>query len=195
MNPILTWSELTKPLRWVVWLAASTLAFSIAAQDTNDLKTVIGQFESKPDAIVVKGFGNVGSIPLNPGEVEIRTRESQIIGGTEKIYGLVVEWQQDNVQHRRILVDDDELDTFINAINYLLQINYNVTRQPAFEASFTTKAGLQVIVRSDRKAGTLLAWLQFEDAPRLALTSDQMQQFSNLLQQARKKIDALRDNK
>ena len=81
----------------------------------------------------------------------------------------------------------------MDAVNRLATIKgEDVTSLPGFEASFTTKAGLRVIAHSDRKDGTVLTYLQFEDSPRIPLSSIQIQQLGGLLQQGRKKLDALK---
>ena len=67
-----------------------------------------------------------------------------------------------------------------------------VTSLPGFEASFTTKSGVRVIAHSDRANGAVLTYLQFEDSPRIPLSSVQIQQLGVLLQQGRKKLDALK---
>jgi hypothetical protein len=70
-----------------------------------------------------------------------------------------------------------------------------VTSLPGFEASFTTKAGLRVIAHSDRANGAVVTYLQFEDFPRIPLSSVQIQQLEVLLQQGRKNLDALKAGK
>jgi hypothetical protein len=181
--------------RLFIGLAAACVSLSLAAQDTNDLKTVIGQFESRTDVLLVKGFATVGTIPLNQVELRVRSRETQDLATGEKVYGVSVEWGREEAQHRRILVDEDELNALVNAVNYLTAVNYDVTRQPGFEASFTTKAGLQVLAHSERKEGAVLTYLQFEDNARIPLTSVQIQQFGKLLEQARKELEVLKAGK
>ena len=179
-----------------VFLAVSTIALSAAAQDTNDLNTAIGRFESARDIIIAHGFGDIGSIPLNQGEVRVRVRESRNFATAEKMYGLTVAWETQNAGQLRILVDDDEVDALANAVSSVTTIKTEqVTTLAGFEASFTTKAGLRVIAHSDRRDGAVVTYLQFEDFPRIALSSVQMQQLGNLLLQGRKNIDALKAGK
>jgi hypothetical protein len=179
-----------------VFLAVGALALSAAAQDTNDLNTAIGRFENTRDTIIAHGFGEIGSIPLNQGEVQVRIRESQNLATAEKLYGLTVAWETKNAGHLRILVDEDELDALANAVSSLTTMTTEeVTTLTGFEASFTTKAGLRVIAHSDRRGGAVLTYLQFEDFPRTALSSVQLQQLGTLLQQGRKNIDALKAGK
>ena len=175
-------------------LAIAAGAGSVSAQDTNNLNTLLGQFENKTNVMVIKGFADVGTIPLGQSEVRVRTRESQNVATGEKMYGLVVDWVHDGV-HRRLLVDEDELDGLINAVNYLVSVDYNVTKQPGFEGNFRTRSGLQAIAHSERKEAAVLLFLQFDDALRVSMTSVQMQSFSKLLQQGRKDLETLKSGK
>jgi len=177
-----------------VGLALGVLTLSARAQnqDTNNLNTAIGRFESRPDALIGQGFGDIGSIPFGQAEVRVRACECRNLATDEKVYGLSVAWGE-NGRWLRLLVDDDELDGLMDAVNRLATIKgEDVTSLPGFEASFTTKAGLRVIAHSDRKDGTVLTYLQFEDSPRIPLSSIQIQQLGGLLQQGRKKLDALK---
>ena len=177
-----------------VGLALGVLSLSARAQnqDTNNLNTALGRFESRPDALIGQGFGEVGNLPLGQAEVRVRACECRNLATGEKLYGLSVAWGE-NGRWLRLLVDDDELDGLMDAVNRLATIKgEDVTSLPGFEASFTTKAGLRVIAHSDRKDGTVLTYLQFEDSPRIPLSSIQIQQLGGLLQQGRKKLDALK---
>ena len=105
----------------------------------------------------------------------------------------VANCSDENGRFLRLLVDDDELDGLTDAVGRLATIKgEDVTSLPGFEASFSTKAGLRVIAHSDRANGAVLTHLQFEDSPRIPLSSVQIQQLGVLLQQGRKKLDALK---
>lgn len=181
-----------KTLALALLLAMVAVSRSVHAEDTNNLNTFLGQFENKTNVMIIKGFGDVGTIPFNQGEVRVRSRESQNLATGQKMYGLVVEWGREGAPHRRILLDDDEVEGLINAVNYLVTIDYKVTKQPGFEASFQTRAGLQAIARSERKEGAVFTLLQFDDSIRIPMTSVQMQLFSKLLQQGRKNLETLK---
>jgi hypothetical protein len=94
-----------------------------------------------------------------------------------------------------ILVDDSEVDALLSGLNYLIKINYDVTTLPAFQASYTTKAGLRVTADSVRREGAVQNYVQYGDQPRIALSSVQMTQLYGLIAQARKNLDALKSAK
>jgi hypothetical protein len=183
-----------KSFTLAVGLALGVLSLSALAQnqDTNNLNTALGRFERQRDALIGQGFGDLGSIPFGQAELRVRACECRNLATGEKLYGLSVVWGE-NGRWLRLLVDDDELDGLMAAVNRLAAIKgEEVTSLPGFEASFTTKAGLRVIAHSDRADGAVLTYLQFEDSPRIPLSSVQLQQLDVLLRQGRKKLDALK---
>jgi hypothetical protein len=180
----------------ILWLAAfCALAFAATAQDTNALKTEIGVFESRTGSVIIKGFGQVGSVAAGAYELSVRVKETTDISIGQKIYGLAIEIDGNPFPHDRILVDDNEIDSLLSGINYLIKIKYDVTTLPAFEASYTTKAGLRVMAHSIRREGAIQHSLQYGDQPRILLTSMQLSQLYSLIEQARKNLDAINAGK
>lgn len=89
-------------------------------------------------------------------------------------------------------MDDDELDALLNGMDSLGKMTYSVTSLPGFEASFTTKSGLQLIARGDKQQGGIRTFLQYNDGPRIPLASDQWTQLTKLIAQAKATLDSLR---
>jgi hypothetical protein len=176
----------------LIAVALCTLAGLASAQDTNDLKTQIGLVEARTGVVLVKGFSQIGSLPLGSVQLSIRCKETTDASTGEKIYGLAFEIEG---SHDRLLVDDDEVDSLLNGVNYLAKISSDVTSLPGFEASYTTKAGLRVIADSVRREGGVLTYIQIGEYQRIPVSSVQMTQLYGLIQQGRKSLDALKSGK
>jgi hypothetical protein len=183
--------------RLVIILAAAVCALTATAtaQETNNLRTQIGQMEARTGDILIKGYNQVGSIALDQVQVMVRCKETTDVTTGEKAYGLAFEFEAGQNEHRKVLVDDNEVDALLNAVDYLAKINSDVTSLTGFEATYTTKAGLCVIADSVRKEGGILTYLQFWDYPRIAVSSVQMSQLYTLIGQSRKNLDALKTAK
>jgi hypothetical protein len=183
--------DIMRKFCFVLIAAVGALAFAARAQDTNALKTEIGLFESQTGVVIVKGFGQVGSISTGAATISVRAKQSMSAANGYKDFGIAVVIEGNN--WRQIaLVDYDELDALLNGMDYLGKITYNVTPLPGFEATFTTKSGLQLIAHGDKQQGGLRMFLQYNDGPRIPLASDQWTQLANLIGQAKTKLDALR---
>lgn len=182
-------------LKIVLPVLACALAWAAAAQDTNLIRTQIGLMEARTGVLIVKGAGQVGAIPLGADQLSVRCKETSVVNTGEKTWGLMMELEDNQNLPLRVLVDDDEVDSLINAVDYLMKINYDVTPLPGFEAIYTSKAGLRVIAHSDRREGAVHAYVQFGDYPRVPLSSVQMTQLYGLLGEARKNLAALKSGK
>jgi hypothetical protein len=170
-----------------------SLAFACRAQDaTNVVKTEIENFEAQTGTVIVKGFGETGSLTTGAGVISVRCKESIDIGHGLKQYGIAIELAA-NPPREFFIVDYDEIGSLLSGIDYLSQITYSVTALPAFEASFTTRSGLRVVAYSAVRQGGIHTYLQFGDAPRISLASDQLAQFQNLIVQAKNSLDALKN--
>src|ERR1035437_1022725 len=60
-----------------IGLAFGVLTLSATAQNqnTNNLNTAIGRFESRPDVLIGQGFGDLGTIQIGQEEVRVRACE------------------------------------------------------------------------------------------------------------------------
>ncbi len=182
-----------KPLIQMIALCA--FALTASAQDTNAMKTLIGVFEAQTGVTIVKGFGQVGSVSMGAAVISVRSKETADAGSGHKVYGLGVEIEANPLPKQRILIDDDEIDSLLAGMDYLLKISYDVTSLPSFEASYTTKSGLRVFAYSVRKNGGIQMFLQYGDYPRIALSSTQLSQLYGLIDQASKNLTALKTGK
>ncbi len=182
-------------LKFILAAATCALAYVATAQDTNSLRTQIGLFENRTGVVIVKGTGNLGSVPLDSVDLSVRCKQTTDVSTGEKVCGLAVEIEGSQFGRARNLVDDDEVDSLLSAVNYLAKINNDITPLPGFEATYTTKAGLRIIADSVRKEGGVLTYVQIEDYPRIAVSAVQMTQLYNLISLGRKNLDALKSGK
>ena len=173
--------------------ACCSLAFASRAQDlTNVPPTEIENFEAQTGTVIVKGFGQTGSLTTAAGVISVRCKESIDVGHGRKQYGVAIELTAGQ-RREFLIVDYDEMDSLLSGIDYLAKITYDATSLPAFDASFTTKSGLRIVAYSALRQGGIHTYLQFGDAPRISLASDQLAQLQNLIAQAKSSLDALKN--
>ena len=166
---------------------ASSLA--VHAQITTNLPpTEIQNFELQNDTVIVKGFGDIGSVAVDGANISVRCKESDNVTANTKMYGISVALES-NQTRNVFVVDDDELDALIRGLDFLGKISYDVTTMPAFDASFTTRSGLRLAAHSERREGTIQLYLQFGQVARIPVTPTQFEQFQSLIIQAKKSLD------
>jgi hypothetical protein len=94
------------------------------------------------------------------------------------------------------VVDYDEMDSLLNGLNYLAKIDYKVTSQPTFVASYVTRSGFRVGAFTSQRRGVIQYFLQDHgtnsaNSPRILITPAQLTQFQSLVDQARSNLNSL----
>lgn len=178
-----------RPIPFILIALCSALPLVSRAQfTTNAPATQIENFELQTDTLMVKGFGEIGSVSTDGGTVSVRCKDSSNVSINRNLYGISVALEV-NEAHGSLVVDYDELDAFIHALDYLAKISYDVTPMPSFDAGFTTRSGLRIGAHSERRQGSIELYLQFDDTAKIPLTPDQFTQFQNLITQAKSSLD------
>ena len=164
------------------------------AQVTNVTFTELETFESQPGTVIVKGSGPIGSLNLGAINVTVTCKESTDATAGRKEYGVAVEIAENNRHGARMVVDYDEMDSLLSGLNYLAQIDSNVTTLPTFVASYVTRSGLRVGAFTNQRQGAIQYFLQDRgiNSARIPITAAELSQFRSLMQQARQKLDSLR---
>jgi hypothetical protein len=178
----------------VLIVASGLLTFAARAQVTNVTFTELETFEAQTGKVIVKGAGQIGSMTIDSINLTVICKESTDVSTGLKKYGVAVEISANNQRGVKMLVDYDEMDSLLNGINYLAQIDSNVTTLPTFVASYVTKSGLRVGAYTSQRRGAIQFFLQDRsfDSPRILMTSAQLAEFQNLMEQAKKNLDSLR---
>lgn len=172
----------------------ATLTVATWAQEvsTNALNTEIENFEAQTNTILVKAYGPVGSVSVSSGTFTIDCKETSDISHGRKKYGAVVELSGQSPFRQVAILDEDELDSLADGLDYLTKLSYDVSTLPAFTAEYATKSGLRFAAHSSRKQSGIQYYLQVGDGSRIPLNSSQLGQLSNLINQTHAAINALK---
>jgi hypothetical protein len=168
------------------------------AQDTNAPLTKIEVFEARTGTVIVRGSLLIGTMSAQTGTVSVRAKESVEPGSGVKEYGIAVGLQEGGRPEDTTMVDYDELDSFLNGIDYIRKANPSMTPLPDYDVGYTTAGWLRLVVyTSIKRPGTTQTALQSGHSyrSRILLSSDQLAEFQNLIQRAKSKLDSLREGK
>jgi hypothetical protein len=181
--------------------AAMLLADAVRAQDTNPCpllpQTKLEGFETNTGTMVLQATVPIGYVSASPGELSVRCREITDLGTRRREFGLVIGFAENSRPYEMSLIDYDELDSLQDALDYLNKVEWSVTSLPSFDAVYTTKGGFRIAAYGSRRSGAIGFYarnIRFL-APTLQLSRDQLGQFRSLLEQARTKLDSLRQEK
>jgi len=182
----------------LVIVSGSLLAGTVWAQDTNAPLTKIEVFEAQTRTVIVRGSVLIGTMSAQTGTVSVRAKESVEPGLGAKEYGIAVELKEGGRPEDVTMVDYDELAPFLNGIDYIRKANHSMTPLPDYDVGYTTAGWLRLVYyTSIKRPGTTQIVLQSSHASRtrIVLSSDQLAEFQNLIQQAKSKLDSVRGRK
>ena len=171
---------------------------ALLADDTNAPKTKLEAFEAQTGITIVKGSVLIGSVNAQNGVISIRCKESKDAATDRKEFGLAIEVREGEGQADTTIVDYDEMDSFLNAIDYISKTDYRVTTLPFFDVVYTTKAGLRIAAYSStRNPGTIQSALHSNHLinTRVLISPQQVARFQSLIQESKAKLDSLRTGK
>ncbi len=165
------------------------------AADAQGTPTKMQGFDARICTVIIKGVTQIGTISTQGGTVSVTSKESKDVTTGQKQYGIAIELKEGNRPEDTTILDDDELDSLLNGIDYLIKINRGVTDMPGFSAGYTTRGGFRVAAySSNSRSGGIQAVLQGSHAnrTRILLAPDQLANFRSLVQQAKNNLDTLR---
>jgi hypothetical protein len=194
MKNVLTLNFAARLMAVFLLLLAATAA---SAQDTNAPKTELDAFEDRTGIVIVKSVGDIGTITAT-GSVIVKCKESLDTSSGLKQQGLAITIAPNGDVKDTTVIDYDELDALLTALDYLTTVNWSVTTLSSFEALYTSRDGLRIAVHGNQRTlNDLGISLQSNRAMKvkISFTPDQLVQFRGLIQQGKAKLDALRDAK
>jgi len=92
------------------------------------------------------------------------------------------------------LLDYDELDSLVSAVDYLNKVDWSVTSLPALDAFLQHKDGFRIAAFSSKRTSNIeiaVRSIRWNVGP-LLLSRTEVAQLRNLIVQAKSKLDALR---
>jgi hypothetical protein len=175
-------------------LALATFQSVAGAEETNSYpQSQLEALEATTGLVLIRSTDELGSVAGKSGGVAVRCREVRDVGSGHRRYGaLVTVTASDNVEDTTV-VDYDELDALIRAMDYVGKVDWSVTPMSHFEAAYITRSGLKVATYSSRRSGTVEAFALSNRLTRCRgnFTTSQFAQMRVLLEQAKARIENL----
>jgi hypothetical protein len=171
------------------------LAATSSAQVTNVYPitpaTKLEALEANTGTIIVKGVTVIGSLPTSTGTVTVLCKLDKDAGAGQKESGIRIDIGLTGLREEKLVIDYDELDSLLGAIDSLSKIDWTVTPLSSFNAVYTTKSGFRITASGLRRLGVIeYSIAASESAKRMMFTPAQLAQFSGLIAQAKKTLDS-----
>lgn len=163
-------------------------------QTTNEIRANIEIFEAQTNLLLIKALGSGGQLSAGAGILSVRLKDTFTPDVSQRMQGLVLTYSEGE-RRERAVVDYDEIDSLLKAVDYIRSVNYDVTGLPSFEAEYRTRDGFRVLGIGSRRQTSVEDFVQFGAGGRIPLNSDQVVQLRGIISQARAALDELRPAK
>lgn len=178
-----------------IWMLCGIAA---RAQDTNAPRTKLELLETQTNAIIVMARAPAETVFVQNATVSVICKESIDADSGRREHGVAIGIKQSDQPEETNIIDYDELESLLIAVDFVSKVDAKVTDLPEFDVVYRTRDEFKVFsYTSNNRVGVIQAGLQGGHLikTRVLLSPDQLTQFKALIQQAKSKLDKLRAKK
>jgi hypothetical protein len=177
----------------------SSIFTSIARADETNIypKSNLEIFEATSGVVLVRGTDEAGFVEGKSGGITLKIRETKDVATNHREFGVGVIVTQSAGWEDTTVVDYDELDALIRALDYIGKVDLGISSMGHFEAGYTTRSGLKFASYSSRRTGTIEAYALSSRVvrSRAQITTVQIMEIRTLLEHAKAKIEIIQKEK
>jgi len=150
-------------------------------------------FDGRMETILIKGRSWVGTVRAQNGTARVEATEIRDIATSTRAAGVVVTIMADGgpAGEIRALIDYEEIDALVKAMDTALKAGEAVTKLTHFEVRYRTRGDFEVMVFKQLSDNAIAAAIEggFFDRSRLYLTLDELTRLRWMMVQAKEKLD------
>jgi len=173
-------------------LLAATASAQVTINYPIPPATKLEALETNTGTVIVKGAPLTGSLATGDGTVAVLCKLDTDTSAGRKESGIRIDIELKGLREEKLVIDYDELDSLLKAIDSLSKVDWTVTPLSSFNAVYTTKSGFRIAATGLRRSGVIeYSIAASEPAKRMMFTQAQLAQFSALIAQAKKTLDSI----
>ena len=150
-------------------------------------------FEGRVQTLLVRGRHWIGTIRAQNGSARVEATEIKDSTTSETASGAVITVMADGGPPGEIrsLIDYDEIDALVKAMDAAAKASDNVTRLSHFEVRYRTKGDFEIMVFKQLENNVIAAAIEggFLDRSRLYLSIDDLIKLRWMIAQAKEQLD------
>jgi hypothetical protein len=153
-------------------------------------------FDGRMETILIKGRSWVGTVRAQNGSARVEATEIRDTATSTRAAGVVVTVIADGGPpgEIRALIDYEEIDALVKAIDTAGKASESVTKLTHFEVRYRTRGDFEVMVFKQLSDNAIAAAIEggFFERSRLYLTLDELIRLRWMLVQAKEKLDEIK---
>ena len=150
-------------------------------------------FEGRAETLLIKGRHWVGTLRTQNGTARVEATEIRDTTASTTASGVVITIVADGGPPGEIrgLIDYDEIDLLLKAMDTALKAGDGISRLSHFEVRYRTKGDFEVMVFKQMENNAIAAAIEggFFDRSRLYLTLDELTKLRWMISQAKDQLD------
>ncbi len=119
-------------------------------------RTKLEAIEARYERVLIKGFSQIATLNVRGADVRLDAVELKDPASSTRVLGLVIALREsgETPRENRSLIDYEEIDRLIKALDSVARVNETVTRLAGFEARYRTLGDLEISVFRQSRSGT-----------------------------------------
>ncbi|MDQ1707902.1 MAG: hypothetical protein QOJ88_1113 [Pyrinomonadaceae bacterium] len=165
------------------------------ACEPTEPRTKLEAVEWRSERVLVKGFTQVATLNLRGSEARIDAVELKDASDATRVMGIVIALREsgENAKENRSLIDYDEIDPLLRALDAISKVNESTTKLASFEARYRTAGDLEINVFRQARSGTAATVTSgICDRATGYLTLDELDRLRAHLVEAKARLDEIR---
>lgn len=158
-------------------------------------RTKLEAIEWRYERVLVKGFSQIATLALRGTELRIDALELKDPSDATRALGIAVAFREtsENARGNRALIDYDEIDPLLRALDAISKVNESTTKLASFEARYRTVGDLEIVVFRQARSGTAATLTTgLCDRATGYLTLDELDRLRAHLAEAKARLDEIR---
>ena len=156
-------------------------------------RTKLEALEDRHSTVIFKGFSRITTIEMRG--VRIDAVEMREMGNVSRAKGIVIVLRDSGERPKdgRALIDYEEIDPLLNAIDVISRVDETSTKLAGFEAKYRTLGDLEIGVFRQTRSGTAVIFRTgICDQATETLTLDDLAKVRAMIQEAKTRLDEIR---
>ena len=153
------------------------------------------EFGTRLETVLIKGSAYIGTLTTRTGSARVSAVEIRDTGNSTQAAGveITVNETAPAAVEVRSLIDYEEIDALIRAIDTVAKADDTITKLTHFETRYRTKGDFEVVVFKETPGGVAVAVDSgFLDTNRILLTLDDLTKLRWMIVQAKARLDEIK---
>jgi hypothetical protein len=118
-------------------------------------RTKLEAIEWRYESVLIKGFSQIATLNARGAEIRVDAVELKDAGAATRALGIVIALKEtsDTPRENRTLIDYDEIDRLLRALDAIARVSEIVTKLASFEARYRTLGDLEIVVFRQGRSG------------------------------------------